>query len=678
MVPNATYYDASDWVSFSLTEVSTGGAYDESSKTNPILGRHWDDQLSYLPGGWDDLSADESNPDRSRQIVIDANYDMRPGVGLPSFEACNLTVNPFANVWVDEGDYISVEIAVLVRANGSLNILNKGALVMVKDAYNGVEGPDLYVIENGGSTYVKQSTVGLDSPYDYVFWSSPLSLHASNLPSNRIDALFPSTVFDATRFNTFINAHYYDEFSGPGYPQTEAGSDGFDDNGDDYQIVNAMVRSELMIPGRGYCTWPPQDLVGDFNYSIVFNGQPNNGLVTSGLDGATTDVWRNTSQNGSNFNLVGNPYPSAIDLDVFFAANSALIDPIAYIWGRSLVDEPSDSNDGPLDQNYLPEAFLIYNPMMTVTVPSQFANSNPFNSDGILSSCQSFFVQTVQNLTSTNNTGQANNEFVGDIVFTNSMRTRMPNTTFSFTDGGYASTSFVEEVLPADEGKLWLNIVDERLGTGSQMGIAFQASGSSGFKSTEDVRTVYGRPLNIYSRSSGAELIIDTQGYFSSDIKIPLGVSSLIARTETLRIGIDHTEGVLNTAPIYLEDTVLGVLHDLRSGDYEFRTGMAVADDRFVLRFDTSSPSLVSRKPTGIEVLSPDANALIVSTTNGMEITDLSIIDLYQPSLSGNMLLKETGVNQQRVEREIAARHKVLYIKATLADASVHTKKIIR
>jgi len=152
---------------------------------------------------------------------------------------------------------------------------------------------------------------------------------------------------------------------------------------------------------------------------------------------------------------VVDPYPCAIDLDKLFEVNAGLIDPVAYVWGRSqnFQDTPSSGNSGPDLYNYNPASYLIYNPSMTI-------NPNPFNSDpntgisvGTLASCQSFFVTTIDN--------NPNYSYHNDLVFNNSMRKTLPNNTFAKQSSH-------------DTGdKLWLNLLDNSATKIMQIGIAF-------------------------------------------------------------------------------------------------------------------------------------------------------------------------------------------------------------
>ena len=71
-----------------------------------------------------------------------------------------------------------------------------------------------------------------------------------------------------------------------------------------------MVASGPMIQGQGYAAEGPTGTTGVHN--ISFTGTPNNGLVAIELN-----LWADGDLD-NDFNLIGNPYPSAINIDLFF------------------------------------------------------------------------------------------------------------------------------------------------------------------------------------------------------------------------------------------------------------------------------------------------------------------------------------------------------------------------
>ena len=361
-VPRTDAYDEQDWVGFSAAEVAIA-----TSKTNAVLGRHYDKPLIFeATNTWDDPDLpsvlpiiNESNPDRSRQIRLNNDYNT---TDFGDFEACSLIVGGFVILTISSpaipiglpSHYVKVQISVDVLPNGQIIVQDLGSLIMVRDCYYRnppVCGTALINLGANSTLQSSSQTVNLDSPYDYVYWSSPLS----NKPSNPIASqIFPfgtgTNQFNPSRFYLFQNKYFCDIYRQ--YNTSSAMTDGYDDNFDDYmpfthpELVVSNVTNSQLIPGRGYATWPPVPAsTSNYNYSVAFKGEMNNGEVT-------VSVYKNNSVSGRNANLVGNPYPSPIDLNILFSENTNVIEPIAYIWTRLTTPDNPASIPGPNGLNY--------------------------------------------------------------------------------------------------------------------------------------------------------------------------------------------------------------------------------------------------------------------------------------------------------------------------------------
>jgi len=267
--PRIDLFDPEDWVVFTLNEMNSS-AFDSTSKTNAVLGRHNDDNLVFGTTGWADNSTDQSNPDRSRNELINSSYDTGTN---GSFEACALVAN--ATLTITGNKYVSIQSS--LNNQSIITVQNNGALVMIKDQFHGVVGNDLIT---GNAIQITRNTVGLDAYTDYVYWASPLTNDSVNLPANSVNNLFPSPPFISNRFYQFHNENYQDIpnwFMGASSSLSYA--NGYDDDLNDYLPLDATQRMGLMTPGKGYATWAKSGC-STCDYAIQFNGKPNNGLVT--------------------------------------------------------------------------------------------------------------------------------------------------------------------------------------------------------------------------------------------------------------------------------------------------------------------------------------------------------------------------------------------------------------
>ena len=656
--PRTDAYEVCDWASVTLAEAASA-EFNQASNTNVVLGRHYTDPLSFvISGDWqDNLGVGLSAPDHSREVQIQADYDTATN---GSFQACSILVEAaFNTLTINPLNYVRVQNNVDVEASASIDVQNRGSLVMVHDACYGIVGPDLVNLGANNGINVSAETLNLDAPTDYVFWSTPLT---NNIQNSTVEEMFPLTAgFNPSRFFIYRNENHFDHFSGAGYPQTGIGADGFDDTAPfDYIPLTTAERNLPMIPGLGYATWPPTTTGSVYSYTVNFVGQANNGVVT-------VPVYRNDSSDGVNYNLIGNPYPSPISLDRLFDVNQNLIDPVAYIWSSS--GDPDPNNPGPLPVDYTADSFLVYTNGMTVVSP--FVDpANVFNSDRV-ASCQSFFVQTITDQTILPEDNSGDIVLAGDLIFNNSMRTTQPNNSFA----RMANTNAKNSNSPSSY-KLWLNLTNQNQTLGSQIGVAFKDGASTSFNSREDVKVPYGRAINFYSRIANADLIINNQDAFDENKEISLGYTQLEGDQSNLVISIDKTEGFANQT-IYLEDHLLNVVHNLSNGDYIFTSEKGVFDNRFTLKFTDSvtTNKNISEAIETVSIYGKDGK-LIIKSLDNKNIKQVLVNDIYTARF-GYEIANKNEVNQKEVSLQIGNNYRLIQIVVVLEDGTRHAKKLL-
>ncbi len=652
-----TTFDPEDWVEFSVAEANDG-----NSQTNTVLGRHNFDQLRWqgVPPNWFELDLSLSQPDRSRTTVMFKDYNTNP---TGSFEACSLLVEGLVNVTVSPTTFIKVQSSVKVNPGGTLDIQNGGSLVMVKDSYNGISGPDLVQLNNG-TVEIKKTTNGVNAFTDYVYWSSPLTANSAlNQPLNSIANLFPPSMSTYERIYTSFNQNYYDGWNSQLGTSGGVGSDGDDDNLDFWHRLNFLDRSQLMTPGLGYVCYGQ---VADYN--LNFKGQANNGIVN-------VPIFRNNSSYGENNNLVGNPYPSSIDLNRFFEVNKDLIDPVAFMWGRTpsdgLFNYPNPTVYGPI--SYSEDNYLIYNPSMLL-LGNWASNNLPFNENGILASCQSFFIRarkldrtTLLPIIPLNNTGQASNLLAGNLVFNNSMRSTSPLNTFARGSNSTTDTNT----------KLWLNLTDEKTNKTAQIGMAFLESATDNYNPDEDVQTITGRKLGFYSQTDKHDLIINTMGVFNKQKTINLGIVNLLENKSKLTIAVNDKTGELHNHQIFIYDNKIGKITNITLEPYQFDAEDQILDNRFTLLFQNKIETEITDVDQNKIVVFAKDGIVNVSSLTEKRIAAVYVFDLYTPSTSGIEIAKNENINNKLYSFKTDGSYKILNIQVLLEDGTIINKKIM-
>ena len=233
---------------------------------------------------WNGSAWDNGTPDINADAIISGDYS-EAGTD-PSFSCKSLTVDAGVTCRVRNNKYIEIETDITVAGN----LVVKPYGTIVQNSANGT-----VTVTGDGKIQNEKITAPSNNYYEYTYWSSPMT-------STTYNNTFPD-ISTQSRY-TFNAANYAD-----------GNGDSFDDNGDAWVGVGG---STVWTPGRGYIGYPDPDLFNadeDGVLKFTFEGVFNNGTID-------VPVYRNDEYNtDGNSNLLGNPYPSAIDVDAFFTEN---------------------------------------------------------------------------------------------------------------------------------------------------------------------------------------------------------------------------------------------------------------------------------------------------------------------------------------------------------------------
>jgi hypothetical protein len=426
-----------------------------------------------------------------------------------------------------------------VSVNSCSCVINSGANVTIGDAngtglvlniINGLDVQGTLTFENNSSlvqlkddaansgviTY-KRTAPGLKD-LDYVYWSSPVATQKLGV------------LYDSDR-----------------YFQLKDGA------------WDARGKSDLMEVGRGYII-RVRTAAPPFDQEVTFEGEPNNGVIKVKAQGLNKS------------NLIGNPYPSAIDADDFIGYNQPLSAGTLYFWthftARKL-DVPSS------EYRYSSDDYATYNISGgTSTVPSAAAPSTKGSGvtpSGKIASGQSFFVVS---------------EAVGDFEFKNSMRF---GDNGSFNDNSqFFKHSNTKKTAKIKKDRVWLNLTNDS-GAFKQLLVGYITGATNDYDKLYDGVTRNGNEyIDFYSVNNSKNYAIQGRALpFDTADEVPLGYKTTIEGT--FKIGIDNVDGGLANQTIYLEDKLTNTIHDLKSGSYAFTTAIGAFKDRFVLRYTNTS-----------------------------------------------------------------------------------------
>lgn len=552
--------------------------------------------------------------------VVIPNTANKPIISGTSYAAYarTLTVLNGGSLTVNATNTITVTNLVNVNAGGIFNIKNSASLVQIDPVTN-----------IGNITMERTANI---KKLDYVFWSSPVCDTGATpiTPVSSISPLTPLSVIWKWLPTNATNLHGFGNW------------------------INA---NENMTLGKGYIVRGPSTYTTTAApYTASFNGIPNNGLVTSQI---TRGSWNGGSyagptattvtQDDDNWNLVGNPYPSAIRAIDFLTANPS-IDGNVRIWTHGT--PPATGIANPFYQayayNYSATDFIIYNVSGSQTGPGGFS--------GFIGAGQGFFV-LMNHAAAT----------PGTISFNNSMRSN----TYSNSNFYKSNTSNNVSEDGLEKNRIWLDYIAPS-GNVNRILVGYIEGATQDRDRMFDATVQENVSQNFYSKIANENMVIQGRALpFNENDQVPLGV--LIAQDGISKIGIATTDGLFdNTSQnIYLEDLTTGIIHDLRTAPYSFNGTAGRTDNRFILRYTNNT--LSNDDFNYANEVTIFANSSINIASKNQSIKEVIIYDVLGKTLLNRKNIGKTEV----VLTDIKPTTDMLIVKVILDNNIEVIKKVI-
>jgi hypothetical protein len=534
---------------------------------------------------WNGTTWSNGPPNATTSAIFTGNY-----TSTGDLFACSVIIN--SGVVTFNPNHSLVVTNDVVVAAGSLIFNNNASLVQVNDA----------AINTGNITY-RRSAMPM-SQFDYTYWSSPIANQVLSTfsPLTPTDKFF---VFEPTIAN---------------WSNVAAGSS--------------------MVIGRGYLVRAPltYNLVTTTVFDGSFVGVPNNGIVTSPVLVSASD-----------FNLIGNPYPSAVNADLFLSdpLNVGLVDATIYFW----------THNTPITAGqYTSNDYAIYNYLGgtgTSSAPNTGVNSSVPN--GKIASGQGFFIKALSN---------------GAATFSNAMRIVGNNDQFFRMQSPL--NPLTSETVVSEKHRVWLDVVDQQ-GSYKQTLVGYATNATMGIDRGFDGEYLnVGNSVALYSlANSSTALSIQGRSLPFSDLdEVPLGFYA--ATTGNFTINLYDFDGLFLNQNIYLKDKALDIIHDLKQVSYVFRSDAGTFNERFVLVY--------RNQPLNSNSFSFNANDVIVYKPNKDLHVDagktvMKSIKVFD--IRGSLLLQKEAINANKTSFNVGRTNQVLLIEITSIEGVKVTKKYV-
>ena len=499
-----------------------------------------------------------------------------------SANACSCTIDSGKTVTVLSGKTLGLSFD--YNGSGILVLENTASLYQSDDE-----------MVNAGIIEMKRKSAPI-LKFDYTYWSSPVE-------NQKLIDVSPKTLSD--KFFSY-----------------------------DYAVKNwnLEIPSTVMTAGKGYIIRGPQDFSTTIPsvHEAVFKGVPINGKITVDVGAADSH------------NLIGNPYPSAIDADIFLNENSETIKGTLYFW----------THNTPITNNiYNYSDYAVYNLLGGVgTRPALVSGINETEPNGTIASGQSFFAKSITS---------------GQVKFDNGMRIIEQNASF-FKPGKNINSKKSKK----EKNRIWLNLTNHE-GIFKQLLLGYAEGATNQYDASFDGETFNANQyVNFYTINENKNWSIQARGLpFQDQDEIPLGYQTKI--NGNFSVTIDHLDGIFNNQLIFIEDREQKILHDLTKEPYVFATEKGAFNERFVLKF-------TDRKLDTNEFSTHKEEALIYQKKGQLFIVseDSTIQKIQVYDILGKLILEENTNQNALPISGLKQENQVLIFKITTENSAI-TKKVI-
>ncbi|WP_299207879.1 T9SS type A sorting domain-containing protein [uncultured Dokdonia sp.] len=474
---------------------------------------------------WDGNTWSNGVPDNTKSALFNGNYNTN--FDPENINACSCTIASGRTVTIGDGFYLRSVFDITVE--GTLNVAHQASVIQVAE--------DAITINNGNINVTK--TTPPVAGRNFIALSSPMSAETRDQVYGNARAVFGIIPANFVPFD--IDLMEYPEF---------AGAENFLDDNLDYLDPYAGSRA-LPDAGIGLLVFPsPADDTPEAPYNLTYDqGTLNSGTITLPIN-------YNGPETTNNYNLLGNPYASAIDVNAFITSNDAVNE--VYYWEH--ITNPSGDLPGFGSSNFSMNDISIRNALVGISAVNGGASPGQFMASG-----QGFAIKADQAQAMSNT----------PVTFTNSIRVIGNNDDLRSAENS-SSTDL-----------LWLNMTtDVYEDAVSQTAVGFIPQATPGFDPGYDTVRL-GTFISLFTTlETGEQLAIQGREVFNPSIELTLGFSTTVETEETYTISIDHFEGAnITNAPVFLIDHLFNAVTNLKETDYQFTAQRSIQPERFTILF---------------------------------------------------------------------------------------------
>ena len=568
-------------------------------------------------------------------------------IGCFVFSQAQMYVSPNSYVFVND-EFVYVTQDVNLAADGNVFLRNQSQLLQ------GTAGASA----NAGLGNLSVFQEGTVNNFQYNYWCSPVGVPAAGagnsafgvsrlhrptglttsaaatiLPFGTLDGVSNPLAIAQRWIYTFTTSNAYAQWNFVGNANTIAPGSGFTmkgTSGSDVFVANPVSGSF----GDGVANNSGSAQRYDFR------GKPNDGTITNLVS-------------ANNYTLVGNPYPSAIDLNAFLLdpANAAVINGQAYFWEQVVVNSHFiDAYSGGYGTytpggGYTPAAFWNFDG--AGGYETNLGSSGTVFERRFTPVGQGFMVR-----------GTAN----GSVAMRNSFRVfrregAANNSEFARNANTVEASEYFEEI-PNVAG---IDYTQVKKGFAPQLRIhamyndggvrptslGFDPTATDGFDYGFDGRLPSSEAAEFYYIVDGSpfEYVINITS-FDIDKRIPVGFRCQAQTNFKVKVA-DVLYGFDNTQKVYIHDIENDIYYDIKDGIFDMTLPAGDNKTRFEITFKNFNDTLSTPDDViaSLQVFQNNSNSMltVVNTLN----KDIITLEMYD--VTGKRVISKTqlGTNAQ-------------------------------
>lgn len=601
------------------------------------------------------------------------------------------------DLYVDNNSYLYAKDIVLY-VNNDIRLESATSNLYFRGDAQLIQNTDTKNSDLGALSIYQNQTTGV---YEYNYFCSPVGVPVDGTTQANVD-FNGSNIYDPADHTDLSNVNSTAYLYTTAYEGTATELSNYWlytlKDGEGYYSWNQIFDTGNAGTGYGFT------LKGSPNTNNVldFRGRPNNGTITvscafDGTDNQPTSGTLNTAET-----LTGNPYPSTLDLKLFFvnsATNQTNLSGEIFFWEQKAknshyladyeggygVYTPGDLSDLLDNGTYATAAFENYNGdgSNNINTTGNTTNFGLNNSRRFAAVGQGFVIQS-------NGPG-------GIATFDNSMRVYLPEDSTPGGNGAVFAKSKKSKmtkesnkvVAMSHNGVDYKSIIENptiipEIRIHTHINNTYYKENVIAFRQNTPDNNTFNRffdGVNINELSSDAyiisnekELVIKSINY-NDDTRLPLGLKALTNNTE-FSIKINTLKGVPEYVNIYIYDNETDIYTDIKNDAFNIKLDAGVYNERFEITFkETAILSTAKNTFNNFKIIQNNTiSQLSLINPNNLNIKSLSLFDV-----SGKQVIN-TFIASNKQNHSISTKSLsdgVYIVKINLEDNQVLSKKIV-